>query len=344
MKKLLVRLTISLIIGGGMLYLAAQKIDFSTLWEAMSRAKWWVMVPYFLAMGVQHYFRAWRWSHLLSPIRPVPFSRILPVASVGFFAIVSLPLRMGEFVRPYLIADQHIRMSQGLGTMAVERVFDGLILSLTTFVAVAEAETRTDVPGFILVSGIAAFGIFFAVLVALIMALWKKDQAVDLCRRVFSVFSRRLGDTTAHIAEGIVDGFKVLPHVKPLLIFILATVAYWFCNGLAIWVLSYGFGLDLSFWGGIGVLVIVGIGIMVPGGPGFIGNFEMFAHGALQLYCTSEQIKKAGAAYIFTFHVTNFLWYAIFGFIAMFSPQVSFTRVWEAATGEESGEGGGKEK
>jgi len=338
-RKFLVRLLISLVIGGGMLYLATQKIDFSKTWEALTQAHWWVMVPYFLAMAAQHYFRASRWSYLLAPIEPVPFRRILPVASVGFLAIVALPLRMGELVRPYLIADPpRLRMSQGLGTMAVERVFDGLFLSLTTFVAVAEARTRTEVPGWILASGFVAFGLFFAVLVALVMALWQKERAVDLCRRLFGLISPRLGDRTAAMAEGIVDGFKVLPDLRRLMLFIFGTLAYWMLNATAVWVLSYGFDLDLSFWASVGVMVIVGIGIMIPGGPGFIGNFEYFANGALSIYPTKSPLAEKGAAYILTFHVTNFAWYAVFGFLAMFSREVSFTRVLRAATGTEEEE------
>ncbi len=338
MRKLLTRLVISLLIGGGMLYLASQQMDFSTTFSALAAAQWWVLIPYFLAMAVQHYFRAVRWGYLLAPIYPMPFSRILPIASVGFLAIIALPLRMGEFVRPYLIADPpRIRMSHGLGTMAVERVFDGLVLTLTCFIAVAEAKRRTEVPGWILVAGLIAFGIFFGVLIALVLALWKREQAVTLCRQLFSLLSPRLGLRMAHIAEGIVDGFKILPDVRKLLAFLFCTVAYWFFNAVAIWVLSYGFGINLSLWGGIGVMVIVGIGIMIPGGPGFIGNFETFAAGALMLYVSSELRQQVGAAYTLTFHVTNALWYTVFGVLATFSPQVSFTKVWQATTGDEQG-------
>ncbi len=339
MKKLLTRLIISLVIGAGMVYLATRHIDFSTFGSAMRQADWSVLWPYFLAMGVQHFFRAWRWSFLLRPIEPVPMKRILPVASVGFLAIVSLPLRMGELVRPFLIADPpRIRMSHGLGTMAVERVFDGLILALVTFIAVAEAKTRADavVPGWIMMSGGIAFALFFAVLVAAVMALWKRDKAVDLCRRLFSIISPKLGDKLAGVAAGIVDGFKVLPNMRLVLVFIFCTCAYWFFNAVAIWRLAHGFGMDLSFWGSVGVLVIVGIGIMIPAGPAFAGNFELFASGALGLYLGQEIIAQKGAAYILTFHVTNFLWYALIGFIALFSSEVSLTRAWKAVTGDDS--------
>ena len=340
-RSFLIRLAVSLLIGGGMLYLAFENIKWEKVSKELGEAEWKWLVPYFAAMVAQHYFRASRWSHLLAPIVKVPFSRILPIASVGFLAIVALPLRMGEFVRPYLIADPpRVRMSHGLGTMAVERVFDGLVLSLMCFLVVAEAQNRgAPVPNLILFSGWAAFALFFAVLVALIMALWKRDQAVTLCRRLFSIISPKLGDKLAGVAEGIVDGFKVLPNPKPLLSFLFGTLAYWFLNGVAVWILSYSFGLNLGLWQGIGVMVIVGIGIMVPAGPGFIGNFELFASKALLLYVSADKVKDKGIAYILSFHATNAMWYAVTGAIAMFSSEVTFKKVWQATsvdTDEES--------
>ena len=344
-RSFLIRLVVSLVIGGGMLYLAFENIKWERVSDELRAAEWKWLVPYFLAMVVQHYFRASRWSHLLAPIVKVPFSRILPIASVGFLAIVALPLRMGEFVRPYLIADPpRIRMSHGLGTMAVERVFDGLVLSLLCFLVVAEAQRReAPVPDLILVSGWVAFGLFLAVLVALIMALWKKDQAVTLCRNIFSIISPKLGDKLAGIAEGIVDGFKVLPNPKPLFSFLFGTLAYWFLNGVAVWILSFSFDLDLALWEGIGVMVCVGIGIMVPAGPGFIGNFELFASKALLMYVSADKVKDKGIAYILSFHATNAMWYAVTGAIAMLSPEVTFKKVWRA-TSVDSEEEPGKDK
>ncbi len=344
-RSFLTRLVVSLLIGGAMLYLAFENIKWERVSNEFRTAEWKWLVPYFLAMVVQHYFRAARWSHLLAPIVKVPFSRILPIASVGFLAIVALPLRMGELVRPYLIADPpRVRMSHGLGTMAVERVFDGLVLSLMCFLVVAEAQRRgAPVPDLILVSGWVAFGLFLGVLVALIMALWKKDQAVTLCRNLFSIISPKLGDKLAGVAEGIVDGFKVLPNPKPLLSFLFGTLSYWFLNGIAVWILSFSFGLDLALWEGIGVMVCVGIGIMVPAGPGFIGNFELFASKALLMYVSADKVKDKGIAYILSFHATNAMWYAVTGAIAMLSPEVTFKKVWRA-TSVDSEEQPGKDK
>ncbi|MBW2735668.1 MAG: flippase-like domain-containing protein [Deltaproteobacteria bacterium] len=334
MKRILVRLIISLLIGAAFLYLAAGRIEFRHAWTAIKAANWNMLLPYVLCMMVQHFFRAWRWGQLLAPIHPVSFGRILPISSVGFLAIVALPLRMGEFVRPYLIADPpHIRMSHGLGTMAVERVFDGVFLSLAAFTAVMEARSRgVSVPAWVLSAGLAALGVFCIALVVLIMTLWQRERAVTLCHSLFSIFSKRLADKAASIAEGIVEGFRVLPNIRRLGLFLGATAAYWFLNALALWIIARGFDLQISVGAAVGLIGMVGIGIMIPAGPGFIGNFELFAEGALGLYLPRSVLDRTGAGFILAAHTTNAGWYLITGLLALLSRHVTFSRVVQASS------------
>jgi uncharacterized protein (TIRG00374 family) len=332
MKRLLIRLVVSLAIGAGFLYLASQKIDFQGAWDTIAAAKWTVLIPYVACMALQHFFRVWRWGQLLGPIHPVPFSKLLPVSSVGFLAIVALPLRMGEFVRPYLIAEPpQLRMSQALGTMAVERVFDGLTLSLTAAAAVLIAKSRgTDVPAWVLSAGLVALGLFGVALVVLVMTLWQRERAVTLCHRIFCLVSKKIADKAAGVARGIVEGFQVLPDFRRLSIFVFATCSYWFLNAFALWIIGLGFDLPLTVPQSMGLIALVGIGIMIPAGPGFVGNFELFAEGALALYLPKQVLAKTGAGFILAAHTTNAGWYLITGALALLSSHVSFSRVMNA--------------
>jgi uncharacterized protein (TIRG00374 family) len=333
-KSLVRRLLISVTIGALMLYLACREIELEGVWNALLEARWGVLLPYFGCMAVQHLFRSWRWGQLLAPIHPVPFKRILPISSVGFFAILALPLRMGEFVRPYLIADPpHLRMSHGLGTMAVERVFDGLFLSCSAFVAVAAARAQgLTVPTWVFASGLVALGLFVAALVVLLMAMWQRERAVSACRRLFGLISPKLAAKAGRAAEGVVDGFRAIPSVRRMLLFAGATAAYWFFNAVALWVLSRGFALDLTLATSAALIALIGIGIMIPAGPGFVGNYELFAEGALSMYLPKAVLARSGGAFIIASHATNALWYVATGALAMASSHVSFGRMLQAPT------------
>ena len=65
--------------------------------------RWWVVGPYFLSVGLFNYFRSIRWRFLLRSIAAVPKRRLLAVSLIGFAAILIMPFRIGEFVRPYMI-------------------------------------------------------------------------------------------------------------------------------------------------------------------------------------------------------------------------------------------------
>src|SRR5688572_30780283 len=71
-----------------------------------------------LAMvAIVHFCRAYRWNNLLAPIGVrLPFGKLMAVSTVGFLAILVVPARLGELVRPALIRKKgHISASAALG-------------------------------------------------------------------------------------------------------------------------------------------------------------------------------------------------------------------------------------
>ena len=103
---------------------------------SLSALPGWVVPGYLGSLLLVHFFRASRWRFLIAPVRKVPMRDVILLNWIGFFAIFALPLRLGELARPALTKLRHgISISVGLGTIAVERVIDGLITSLCVAVA-----------------------------------------------------------------------------------------------------------------------------------------------------------------------------------------------------------------
>src|SRR4051794_10804416 len=90
---------------------------------------------YLVTLSVTHLFRAWRWNYLLRPLGvSLPPRRLFLISSARFMAILALPVRLGEFVRPYFpTRERGVRISAALGTVAVERIIDGLLISILFF-------------------------------------------------------------------------------------------------------------------------------------------------------------------------------------------------------------------
>src|SRR5262249_4164194 len=131
-RKLLIRLVISAVLAGVFVWFMRHAgLPMQPPAQAFERTHWAGVAAYFGLYGLVHYFRAMRWEYLLRPIVSVPKRRLISIGFIGFLAILLLPLRMGEVVRPYLLRQEgRVSGSAAMGTIAAERVLDGLYVAL----------------------------------------------------------------------------------------------------------------------------------------------------------------------------------------------------------------------
>jgi uncharacterized protein (TIRG00374 family) len=294
--------------------------------SAFAQVKWWTVGAYFLSLFVVQWFRAYRWDYLLRPIAKVPTSRIITIAWVGFFAIMMLPLRMGEVVRPILLRrDGKISGSAAFGTIAAERVLDGLFVALLLVVtmAVVPHPDLTGVSfGGISVSSVPRAGmitaaVFGAALLTLTLFLVARKQMESLTRVIVGALSPRLADRLARMVGDLADGLRSLPDPKLMAPFLLQTAIYWGVNGLGMWFLGWGCGLPMTPGQGFSVMGVLAMGILLPSGPGLFGVFQLSVFLALRMYFPQETVVGVGAAYVFIMYASQFVFQTLTGLGAL---------------------------
>ena len=342
--KLAVNLTISFAMLGLCLWLVwPDAVDRGNLGHAIDRIElasfWPYLVGYLGLLALTHFARAWRWNNLLAPlgVRLAP-SRLLAISSVGFMAILALPARLGEFVRPALIRKKgHISASAALGTVAVERIVDGLMVSLFVFGA-CFALRGPNAPGWMMPAAYTALGVFAAATIFLILALRRPEHTVQLALRLSLLdrfvprFARKLEDKLLEM----IRGFAVLTDRKNLAVFVLWSVAYWVANGLSLWVLAQGMGLPLSVMGSFATMALVAVGISLPNSPGLVGQFQYFTLLGVSLYLgrgvlqDGTELHATALAFAIVHHALQVIWYLGMGGIAVATPYVSLSEVWQA--------------
>src|SRR5688572_7607689 len=155
--------------------------------EAFEGVRWWTAGVYFLGWSVVHVLRAARWQLLLSPVAEVSLRRVFAASFVGFLAILLLPLRAGEVVRPVMIREQgRLSAWAAAGTLGAERIVDGLVLSVMLFLALLVSdpldplpERLADLPISVSIIPRAAYAalLLFAVAFAVMLAFhrWKQS-------------------------------------------------------------------------------------------------------------------------------------------------------------------------
>ncbi len=124
-----------------------RKIEWSNLGVAFREAKYIYIFPAIALMFISHYFRTIRWSVLISPIKKVSLLNLFSAIMIGFMANNVLPARLGEVIRPVMIArKEKIKVSTSFATVVMERVFDilGIIVIASLLFFFLPTESSQD--------------------------------------------------------------------------------------------------------------------------------------------------------------------------------------------------------
>jgi uncharacterized protein (TIRG00374 family) len=345
------RLAINLILSLGMLALCTWLVwpdatERTELHAVIGGMRWADLWPYLAAyLGLQivvHACRSLRWNHLLAPLGVrVPTGPLLAISSVGFMAILAFPARLGEFVRPGLLRNsRYTTTAAALGTVAVERIVDGLIISLLVFGAFFALHGPAS-PSWMMPTAYAALAVFSLALVFLVFAMWRPEPTVrlGLALTLMPRLAPRVAGVIEHKLLDMIRGFAALKDVRNLALFLVWSIVYWGANGLGVWVLAHAFHLELSLVGAYATMGLLGVGISLPNSPGLVGQFQWFTLLGLSLYLGFDigdpatkhtQLYAFALAFAIAQHLLQVAWYVAMGALGLASPWVSFHDLWSA--------------
>lgn len=308
---------------------AIRSLELGTFWPYLA--------IYVGLLAGTHLFRAWRWIYLLRPIgAEVPTPRLLAISSVGFMAILALPARLGEFVRPALLREKgKISASAVLGTVAVERIVDGLLVSLLVF-ACSIAVRGPKAPGWMMPTAYLSLGVFVSAMTFLAFAHKWPTATVRLVVTMSGArrFAPRLATRLEDALKKLISGFLILKDARNLALFGFFSAVYWGLNGLSMWILARGMGLELSPIGAFATMGIVAVGITLPNSPGNVGQFHWFTVLGLSLYLPRSVADSAGLAYAILLHGTQVVWYLGVGAACMLTSHISWREIASARDAE----------
>jgi len=296
------------------------------------QVRWWVVPVYLASLLVMTWFRSVRWRFLLRSIADVPKKRLLAISCIGFAAIVILPFRIGEFVRPFLVrtpprdriggsVGRPITLTAATSSVVAERIIDGLFLSVVLAVALVLVDTVHPLPDRVVgipvsvakvrLSGFLMLGVFSTLFITIAVFYFARSWAHKATFIVVGRFSRRLADKLATVFENFAEGLHVLGRAKDAFGFLLETSAYWGVNVLGVWLMAWGCGvvhLDgsaPSFGEACALVGMLGCTIIIPGPPGMLGVFQGGLYAAMTMYYPTHVVTGPGAACVFLLYASQ---------------------------------------
>ncbi len=260
---------------------------------------------YFLAVAAI----SLRWGFLLRAARALPLRALMPLVSIGYMGNNVYPFRSGEVLRVVLLQHNHqVPLARGMTTVVVERVFDGLvmlsfILVSLLFVEISSPEIRS-VAGFAAPIFLGAVVVFFA--------LAARPNALRWLRaRVDQFLPGRLRKPVSHLVEGVIGGLEGLRTPADLAGAVVFSVVSWGIEASVYWLVSFGFGLNVSYPLMLLVVGVVNLAGLIPASPGQLGVFEFF----VALVLVGAGIPQAQAnAYALVVHLVIWLPVTLAGF------------------------------
>jgi uncharacterized protein (TIRG00374 family) len=319
---------IGFVISLAILYFAFRRIELQQLWKSLQGANYLYLFPVIFIIFVNMALRAVRWGYLLRPIKKIGFFNLFEGILIGFMANNVLPVRMGEFVRAYIIGrSAQIRKSASFATVMVERLFDGLtVLGLLVVVLVfiplppenIVFKQGLQMGGYIT---IAIYGFTFTILFIIkTQTRWFLKVALFFTRPFPSRVAKNGISTIKSFKEGLVS----VESSKTMLISFCYSLVIWAVFAYAIYLMGLAFGLKLSVSSTAMVLLAICLAMMIPSTPGYIGPYHASVAYALVFY--HIPLEKA-LSFSLVFHAANYIPITLAGFLYLWRHHLSLKKI-----------------
>lgn len=297
----------------GLLWMFFRNIDLRQTWQAITRAHLGFIVLAVLVTLQTYLFRAWRWQALLRPIGKARFRTAFRTTIIGFTATFLLPARVGEILRPYLLARREgMKATSTFATVLVERLLDMTTVLLLFSIALPLA--GVDVGREAEVAGLVAAAVAIAALALLFVFAGHPERLGRFAARLGRRLPARAAGAVAQVVQTFAEGLAVMRTPWHLAVAAFWSVPLWVSIALGIWLTSHAFDLTLSFIGSFIVVGYLAVGVSVPT-PGGAGGFHYFYLVALTHFFGANP-DVAGAAAI-VLHAVSFVPVTILGLLFM---------------------------
>lgn len=239
-----------------------------------------------------------------------------------------LPLRLGEFVRAKVAGERFkISRSSVFATVVIERLMD-IIIFIICFFLIA---VFVDIPQWLKNTFLLCAVIFGAFTVILFFISKSKDTFLRLISKI--KLSDKITNIIMSLFSKFATGLSFFTNWKLALKVFVFSFFVWFVEAYSYIYFFKAFGVEISIMEAIFVIVVIGVGVIVPTAPGFIGAIEFMGVVALGIFGIEESVAFACIA---SLHFADMMALYVLGFMGIAKEKISFFDLFKFATIEEN--------
>jgi len=313
-----VRVWVGLLVSGFFIFLLLRKTDPSELAHSFRHANYAWLAPAVALYLTSVYIRAVRYRYIVRSVKLIASTALFPILIIGYMANNLLPARAGEFVRAHVLGEKHeVSKMAALGTVAVERLFDGLtllgFLAITVILLGGDSALKN-----LTLLAVAIFAVALAVFVG---ALAAPDATEQLIGRLCRLAPGRVRDRLYDLAISFVEGLRAVRHPDAFAWVTVTSVGAWMLEAVVYMLVGRAFGIHAGFGYFVMAVGAGNLAITAPSTSGGIGPFEFFVKTVLVGATVAE---ADAAAYSLAVHAVILVPATLLGLYYLWTMKIPF--------------------
>jgi uncharacterized protein (TIRG00374 family) len=322
MAKKAIRIGVSLALMVALLAIFLWNVDLHEVGRSLVDADITMLVAASLVAIFAYWMRALRWQFILLPVGRVRHTSVLITTAVGYAALSLLPARMGDLIRPLLLAQrERIPASASLASIFTERVFDlwSVVLFFLVFIIWPpempdlDQEARHSLEVLSLSGYVVGAGLVIGTVILLGLFRYQ-EPFVELLTRPVGWIKTSWRQPASNFFHHFLDGLRVLQRPRDLLITAVSSILMWYVICWQVRLTLLAFDIDLPLRAAYLIVTMAVIGLAVPT-PGGVGSFHKATQVGMTLFFGIGLNRATGIA--IAYHAICFVPITIIGLLCL---------------------------
>ena len=316
--KVLVILVLTL----GLLYLFFRSVEWDKVWESLMNVSVPFLILTVLLMPSHFITRAIRWNFLLRHEKEnISFYSRFAATTVGFAVTLTFPGRIGELVRPLLLAQKEkISKAFTIGTVLVERIFDVLTMCLLLgafmlasplYASIFPIDEKMNAQ--LTLWGIIGVSVASGLLLVTLALYFFETQTLRILSFFLRPLPQRVSEKIISMVQEFIQGMSFFRSTRTLLAYFLWSLVVWLGIIFFYWVFFMAYDVHVPFIFMLPFTFLVGVGASIPT-PGMVGGFHSFSKLGMTSFFNIEAnlaVAMTMVVHAITVVVTCLIGYAI---------------------------------